>query len=311
MKNLSQCTNDNRLAIKGNGTGRSRRKAKESLKNDREKISEYLGDKISLYSQYQLISSGDGGFGSGSIGIVAKIIKMGRPDAHIKAVLTFPKANSRRFSLENQLECYNEILQLKKDGIIDSVVFIDNNKMVNEDDFNRKCMGILLKSYNMVFNQIDENDLLITNFANGYTIPLEVTAKGDSLETAIDKAINNSPFLMPDSFRCSHLLGIFQREVFDKDEILEIIKVKEFDKTEYGYENLLLLGGCKMPSKHFTRLEDDLELLNNDEDEDEDEFMVRSIFRSKRERESAIASESSSVASKRELRDMLGDDIFS
>lgn len=308
MKNLSECNSDNRLAIRGNGTGRSRRKAKESLKNDKDKISDYLAEKIMLYSQYQLISSGDGGFGSGSIGIVAKIIKFGRPDALIRVVLTFPKANSRRFSIENQLDCYNEILQLKKDGIINSIVIIDNNKMNNEDEFNKRCMSILLKSYDMVFNQIDENDLAITNFANGYSIPLELGAKGESLENAIDRAINNSPFLMPNSFRCSHMLGIFQREVYDKEEVLEIIKVKEFDKTEYGYDNMLLLGGCKMPSNHFSKLEDELERLEeDDEDEDEDEFMVKSIFRSKRSNEVVATS---SVVNKKQLREMLGDDFF-
>ena len=308
MKSLSECNNDNRLAIRGNGTGRSRRKAKESLKNDRDKISDYLAEKITLYSQYQLLSSGDGGFGSGSIGIVAKIIRYGRPDALIRVVLTFPKSNSRRFSLENQLDCYNEILQLKKDGIINSIVIIDNNKMNNEEEFNKRCMGILLKSYNMIFNQIDENDLAITNFANGYSIPLELSAKGDSLENAIDRAITTSPFLMPNSFRCTHMLGIFQKEVYDKEEVLEIIRVKEFDKTEYGYDNLLLLGGCKMPSNHFSKLEDELELLDDDNEEDEDEFMVKSIFRSKRDNETVAVA--NSVANKRQLREMLGDDFF-
>ena len=89
---------------------------------------------------------------------------------------------------------------------------------------------------------------------------------------------------------------------------LEIIKVKEFDKTEYGYDNLLLLGGCKMPSNHFSKLEDELELLDDDNEEDEDEFMVKSIFRSKRNNETV--NEVSSVANKRQLREMLGDDFF-
>ena len=94
----------------------------------------------------------------------------------------------------------------------------------------------------------------------------------------------------------------------DKEEVLEIIRVKEFDKTEYGYDNLLLLGGCKMPSNHFSKLEDELELLDDDNEEDEDEFMVKSIFRSKRDSE--IVAVPNSVANKRQLREMLGDDFF-
>ena len=305
MKNLSECNNDNRLTIRGNGTGRNRKRAKESLKNDKDKIADYLGERIQLYTQFQLLSSGDGGFGSGSIGIVAKIIKMGRPNALIRVVLTYPKANSRRFSLENELDCYNEILQLKKDGIVNSIILIDNNKMNSEEEFNKKCMSILLKSYNMTFNQIDENDLAITNFASGYTVPLEL-GKCDSLEQSIERAITNSPFLMPNSFKCSHLLGIFQKEVYDKEEVLEIIRVKEFDKVEYGYENLLLMGGCKMPSSYFNRLEDELELMSEEDEEDDDEFMVKSIFRSKREDDTVA----SSVANKKQLREMLGEDFF-
>ena len=63
-----------------------------------------------------------------------------------------------------------------------------------------------------------------------------------------------------------------------------------------------------MPSNHFSKLEDELELLDDDSEEDEDEFMVKSIFRSKRNNETV--NEVSSVANKRQLREMLGDDFF-
>ena len=63
-----------------------------------------------------------------------------------------------------------------------------------------------------------------------------------------------------------------------------------------------------MPSNHFSKLEDELELLDDDNEEDEDEFMVKSIFRSKRNNETVA--EVSSVANKRQLREMLGDDFF-
>jgi hypothetical protein len=95
--------------------------------------------------------------------------------------------------------------------------------------------------------------------------------------------------------------------VYDKEEVLEIIRVKEFDKGGYGYENLLLMGGCKMPSSYFNRLEDELELMGEEVEEDDDEFMVKSIFRSKREDETIV----SSVANKKQLREMLGEDFFS
>ena len=309
MKNLSECNDNNRLTIRGNGTGRNRKKAKESLKKDKDKIIDYLSDKIPLYSQFQLLSSADGGFGSGSVGIIAKIIKMSKPTALIKVVSTFPKSNCKRFSIENQLDFYNEILQLKKDGIINSIVLIDNNKMNNEEEFNRRCMSILLKSYDMTFNQIDESDLAITNFSNGYTIPLEIGNKGESLERAIETAVSNSPFLMPSGFKCTHMLGIFQREVYDKDELLEIINVSEFDKTEYGYSNFLLLGGCKIPSANFRKLEQELEnSISNEDDEDDEEFMVKSIFRSKRMED--VDNQSNNITNKRQLRDLLDDDFF-
>ena len=63
-----------------------------------------------------------------------------------------------------------------------------------------------------------------------------------------------------------------------------------------------------MPSNHFSKFEDELELLDDDNEEDEDEFMVKSIFRSKRNNETVA--EVSSVANKRQLREMLGDDFF-
>ena len=63
-----------------------------------------------------------------------------------------------------------------------------------------------------------------------------------------------------------------------------------------------------MPSNHFSKLEDELELLDDDNEEDEDEFMVKSIFRSKRDNETVAVA--NSVANKRQLREMLGDDFF-
>ena len=170
-------------------------------------------------------------------------------------------------------------------------------------------MSILLKSYDMTFNQIDESDLAITNFSNGYTIPLEIGNKGESLERAIETAVSNSPFLMPSGFKCTHMLGIFQREVYDKDELLEIINVSEFDKTEYGYSNFLLLGGCKIPSANFRKLEQELESsISNEDDEDDEEFMVKSIFRSKRMED--VDNQSNNITNKRQLRDLLDDDFF-
>ena len=62
-----------------------------------------------------------------------------------------------------------------------------------------------------------------------------------------------------------------------------------------------------MPSSYFNRLEDELELMGEEVEEDDDEFMVKSIFRSKREDETIV----SSVANKKQLREMLGEDFFS
>ena len=64
--------------------------------------------------------------------------------------------------------------------------------------------------------------------------------------------------------------------------------------------------GCKMPSSYFNRLEDELELMGEEDEEDDDEFMVKSIFRSKREDDTVA----SSVANKKQLREMLGEDFF-
>ena len=64
-----------------------------------------------------------------------------------------------------------------------------------------------------------------------------------------------------------------------------------------------------MGEEEFDEEEDeDDEAEEFEDEEDEDEFMVKSIFRSKRNNETV--NEVSSVANKRQLREMLGDDFF-
>lgn len=66
MKILDNYSHSNGLFIDGNGTGRSRLKAKESLKASQEKILNFVDEDTGKYSTYVLVTSLDGGFGSGS-----------------------------------------------------------------------------------------------------------------------------------------------------------------------------------------------------------------------------------------------------
>ena len=120
----------NGLCISGNGTGRSPKKAKESIKLKRSKISNFFASRINNYEIVNMFSSADGGFGNGSITIISNIIRRLNPTVAINLLIAIPKISSRKASLENTLDLYEDILKLREKGIINSILFMVGEKTI-------------------------------------------------------------------------------------------------------------------------------------------------------------------------------------
>ena len=147
MEILDNCDlQRNALVINGDGTGRNASKAKKSIALDRVKVMNYFARIIDKYQSAIIMTSLDGGFGNGSIDIITKILKQLNPDIKIFLLGASAKLKSKKISLENTLSLYEDIKELMEIGQIDSYMFIDNDKMDDEDEFNIRTMSLFLDS---------------------------------------------------------------------------------------------------------------------------------------------------------------------
>ena len=163
MKHLSNYSPDVSLNIKGDGTGRDRLMAKESLKEDKNKFAEFLYSKIGVYDVFNLFFSMDGGFGSGAFPIVSKLLrnlnnKQGLQDTKINLCGVAPRYKSRKKNLQNTLSAYRDILDLREKGIINSFQIINNNRMQYESKFNKAVITEISNSF--MINNIELDKLL-------------------------------------------------------------------------------------------------------------------------------------------------------
>ena len=295
----------NGLCINGNGTGRNPKKAKESIKFDRSKISNFFAVRIKNYEVVNIFSSADGGFGNGSITIMSNIIKRLKPNIDINLLIAMPKISSRKASLENALDLYEDILELKEKGIINSILFIDNDKMVSEDVFNEEVCRLYIESIELGNGALDSNDSKLVNSADGYKVILELNNDMRTMQKAVDNSISNSPFVTPSSFKCTHLGAVIVEEDFNKNEAINMFNPKDFDKTDYGNKNIIVLGGCQLPNEHMNNLKNALEELDNEDRVDEE-----IVFEGRRKDNRNVSQVKEKVMTKQSLRDMLNDDFW-
>lgn len=296
----------NGLCINGNGTGRNPKKAKESIRYDKSKIYNYLASRIDNYDVVNIFSSADGGFGNGSITIICNILKALKPNVDINLLIAIPKISSRKASLENTLDLYEDILKLRENSIINSILFIDNDKMVDEDTFNEKVCNLYLESIELGNGALDSNDSNLVNSAKGYKVILELSNGFRTMQSAIDNSIKLSPFVTPSRYNCTHLGAVLIEEDFSKNEAINIFNPKDFDKADYGNKNIIVLGGCQLPNEHMNNLKKALDEIDN-EDKVEEEIIFEGRKRNN-ETEKTIPKENKSA--KQRLVDLMKDDSF-
>lgn len=276
MSKLNHYTKFNSLAIDGGGTGKSPKKCKEQLKASKSKLINHFNNVLPNYDYVTIISSSDGGWGNGSIFILANIIKQLNSDMPVNLVITIPPITSRRLSLENTLSLWEDILKLQGDmdncnseeerrevSKINSLICIDNDKMKNESEFNTKVAKLLLDSMELGNGSLDGNDVERVNSACGYKVVLELE-DNKNIDNAIQDAIQDSPFVMPSDFYCTHLGAVVKEEVYNSDEPVNIFNPIDFDKCDYGDKNIIVLGGCINPTENVNILKEALDELDRE-----------------------------------------------
>ncbi|MEG1309831.1 MAG: hypothetical protein RSD06_03035 [Bacilli bacterium] len=296
------------------GTGRDRDRAKEAIKKEQSKTIDFFANRFSPNSgidTFFIVSSSDGGTGSGSVPMLATVIKNINPEASVNLLIAMCSLNEREASLKNTKALWNDIIKLMKNNRINSVQFIDNNKMVDEEEFNVATMKEFDEGMSVNNEEIDSVDSSKVNTAKGYKAILTLDPRYNrDIDKAIRNAKDNSNFIMPDTLDCDFLMATFDPERYDKNTFKNKIKVFELDKYDYNEEerNTIVLGGLIMPKDYIELIDIELEeLMKKKKDRDilSDDLMV--------EEEVAVSStpkKKSKTMTKKQLKELMNDDSF-
>lgn len=315
MENLKHFDKERRCFHVPNaeGTGKDRNLAEKYIKEDASKFAKSITNFINQ-SMIILMGSADGGTGSKAMIMLAKLIKKFCPDKSINIIPTFPNIGESDIAFQNTIDFWNELMELKngkngKGGIIDSIQFIDNNKG-NEKEVNIKAMKELDRSFEIAEGKLDNSDSNRVHTSKGYKVILNLDERIRKTEDAIDKAISESMFYMPDNFECDDIIANINGELFDLNVIKDKFEYYNFNKfNTNGTRNEIVLGGCDIPTEAIELVKEALKEIkarkrNRVQKED---LIIKTPKIEKEDEETAISS--SDITSK-DLNDLFADDRF-
>jgi hypothetical protein len=302
----------NGLAINGGGTGRNQDVAQESISKDRSKFINFFANKVDNYDVASIYLASGGGFGGGSLTTLTNVLKHLNSKLAINLVVAMPALSEGKTTIGNALKLHSKITKLRVQGVINSYQYIDNDKMQNEDEFNKLCIQLILDSYELQEGAVDINDTKMINSANKYKVILPLADKFKSLVDAVDYSMDNSPFVMPNNLDCSYMGGIFQKGVYDKDEWKDLFKAKMWGKTDYGTKNIMVLGGTSIPDEYIQTLQEAYDNMKEDEDtEQESIFEFKEDNNKKQSSHFNNSNNNKNTEIKKSLRDLMNGDFWS
>ena len=309
---------DNYLLISGNGSGRDREKARQNIVNNKNLVIDHLSKEVNKYTNFIIIFATGGGFGCGSFKTITKVVyslaKRYGNEIGITLLPILPKFSNKRIDMQNTLLAYNDIVELKKDRIINNYCFIDNNKIKNINKFNNEVMKTVIEAYSLNNIELDINDARRIHDAYGYKLFLNLEDEfSEDVNDAIEYSISNSNFIIPNSFKnCSHL-GISVKEDFDSYSISDLFNVRDFDKADYNDDNnILVVSGCKEPINVIKRYEEYFNKSISEDGIDEEDYIVNIDFKENKTTTRSIKEEivdKPKKITKADLRKEL-DDLF-
>jgi hypothetical protein len=260
-----------------------------------------------------MFTSGNGGTGSKAVIMLTKLIKQKlRSNKSINLVATFPNLSESEIDFNNTIDFWNEVIELKNKGLIDSIQFIDNDKPYSEQEINIRAMKQLDASIDMVEGKLDTTDIDRVHEAKGYKVILELDNDIKDIDKAIDKAIESSVYFMPSSFDCNCMVGNINGESFDEKGIKSKFDIYDFNKfnTNVDGKSTLVLGGCDMPTEAIDLIQEALKESKEKKrkrDVKQDVFVeVKTNTKAKVNNDEVTDSKLSS----KDLNDMFDDDSF-
>lgn len=282
MANLSKRTDDNTfLFTSANGSGRDRTLAQEYVKDQIKALITAITN-FPLRNNIYLITSADGGTGSGITPMICQLLKSAfdkkGKDGKINLIAIMPDQKiDDPLAFENAISFWNDIVKTRetkqgnisiKDNCLDSIKIVDNTKGKSYSDINGRLVKTLLNSFNMngVHDEgdIDDKDSFNFNTEKGFSIILDIPTGYKNASEAIDKAISDCVYAVPDSYNCNHLGMSLTEKDYLIDEVRSSFPV--INKTVYKTYNQLghntvVLSGCAEPNELITNIAQKLEDL--------------------------------------------------
>ena len=311
MENLSTFDKERRCFYIPNadGTGKDRNLTEGYLKIEAPKFAEMVS-KFTIQKYITMMSSGNGGTGSKSVVMLPRLIKRISPDKIISLMATFPSIGETDIDFKNAIDFWNEMIEQYEKGYIDNLMFIDNNKMNSEKYINKYALEDYNSMFDVVAGKIDSSDLSRVFKEKGYNVVLKLDNKIRNTSDAIDKAIDDSVFFIPENLDCEVMVATVNVKDFDVAEIKNKISAYSFSKINETTEGdtIIVLGGCDIPTEPIELVQEALQ-------------EIKAKAKSKREKKNnlkveikhnnSVKEETASVSlSSKDLNDLFADDSF-
>lgn len=284
MATLSERTEDNTfLFTSANGSGRDRSIAQNYVKDQIKALITAITN-FPLRDNVYLITSADGGTGSGITPMICQLLKNAFDskglDRKINLIAIMPNQKTDdTLAFENAIGFWNDIVKTRKDKqgneftikdkCLDSIKIVDNTKGKNYSDINSRLVKTLLNSFNMngVHDEgdIDDKDSFKFNTEKGFSIILDIPRGYGTVEEAIDKAIADCIYAVPDNYNCNYLGISLKEEDYLIDEVRNSFPIvnKTTYKTYNKKHNTVVLSGCAEPNELITNMAQKLEDLKS------------------------------------------------
>lgn len=235
-----------------NGSGRDREKAKTFVIDNIKSLADIF-TKYPLQDVVIVFFSTDGGTGSGTSSMILQTLRRTCPHKKINVVAVLPNPEeSDDISLQNSLECCAELAKI--DDLLDDIKFIDNSKGNNYDEINIRAVNDLHDAFSIngkhKIGNIDDGDSKRVNTDKGYGCILRLKDREPSPSIAIDNAVKDTIFALPDSYDCNYLGVSVKEEEYNVEDLKHEFSVEETTYMTYNNKfNLLVLSGCSAPNE--------------------------------------------------------------
>lgn len=232
------------------GTGKDRDLSEKYIKEEAPKFAEMIKKFINQDTVY-FSGSLNGGTGSKAIILLSKLTKRFCPEKSLNILGTVPSINESDIDFNNTIDTWNEIIDLRKKGIIDTIQLIDNNKLDDEDEINRRAMAEFDSGFDVVGGKLDSSDSARVHHSKGYKVILKLDDKFKDTKEAINHSIMDSMFYSPDNLECDVMIGNINtnklnlKTIKDEFEVYDFVKFNESESSN----NTVVLGGCEMPKE--------------------------------------------------------------